>query len=113
MEVVQKELRQQNSGALTSCLGGHMVFHRSTCRLFPDPLPSLWLEDEKTENLSVIGLCPVVVQGLRTEGSEMPGELTYLMALSFCVSERSPGKYSGWEWAVGVMARCTGFCPLI
>lgn len=105
MEVVQKELRQQNSSALTSCLGGHMVFHRSTCRLFPDPLPSLWLEDEKTENLSVIGLCPVMVQGLRTEGSDM--------ALSFCVSERSPGKYSGWEWAVGVMARCTGFCPLI
>lgn len=39
----------------------------------------------------------------------MPGGLTWLMALSFCVSERSSGKYSGWEQAVGFMAGCTGF----
>lgn len=88
------------------------MFHRSAHRLFLDSCAQPLTEDEVTENWSVMGLCPVTVQGRRTGESEMP-ELPKLMVLFFCVCDRSPGKYNGWEQAVGFMAGCTGFCPLI
>lgn len=75
---------------------GHMVFHRSAHRLFPGSLAQPLAEDEVTENWSVVGLCPVTVQGRRTGGSEMPEHPNLIVLLS-CVCGRSPGKYSGWE----------------
>lgn len=78
---------------------GHMVFPRSAYRLFPDSLAQPVAEDEVTENWSVMGMCPVTVQGRRTGGSEMP-ELCKVMVLLFNVYHRSPGKYNGWEQQV-------------
>lgn len=91
---------------------GHMVFYRSAYRLFPDSLAQPVTEDKVTENWSVMGQCPVTVQGRRTGESEM-AELPKLMVLCICVCDRSPGKYNGWEQAVGFMAGRTGLCPLI
>lgn len=89
---------------------GHVVFHRRADRLFPHSLAQPVTEEKVTENWSVMGLCPVTVGGRRTGGSEMP-ELPNLMVLFFCVCERSPGKYNGWEQAAGFMAGCPGFVP--
>lgn len=59
---------------------GHMVFHRSAYRLFPDCLAQPVTEDEVTENCdgAVMRLCPVTEQGRKTGRTPQAHGLVYL-----------------------------------